>query len=62
MTLLELADLAALVRRKKSVVLALAPCGGCGKPKLEVLKAVLAWREFLVNNLVLDSVTAQSLS
>jgi DNA-binding transcriptional regulator LsrR (DeoR family) len=61
MTLLELADFADLVRRKKHVVLALAPCGTCGKPKLEVLKALLAWRPFYINNLILDSVTARSL-
>lgn len=59
MTLLELSDLAGLVKHKKSVVLALSPCGTCRRPKEEVLKAVLSWRPRIINNLILDSATAK---
>jgi Putative sugar-binding domain len=64
MTPLEVSDLAVYVREHKKVVLALALCGTCGKPKTEALRAILNWKPPIsqtITHLVLDSLTARSL-
>jgi DNA-binding transcriptional regulator LsrR (DeoR family) len=58
-TLIDLDELPGLVRKGKRVLLVLAPCGGagCGKPKTEMLRAILAWRDG-ITDLVVDARTA----
>jgi DNA-binding transcriptional regulator LsrR (DeoR family) len=54
MTLLEPGDLPGFVKRNKTVILLLGPCGYCGKPKGDVLAAILA-KKNLITHLVADS-------
>lgn len=55
MTLLDLPDLPSFISKKKKVLLVLAPCGSCGKPKGQILNAVLKWKERPITHVVLDS-------
>lgn len=58
-TLLDLMELPDFVRRGGRVMLVLAPCGapGCGKPKDEVFRSVLGWRDG-VTDIIVDVRTA----
>jgi DNA-binding transcriptional regulator LsrR (DeoR family) len=58
MTLIDLSDLPPLIRAGKDVVMALGPCGTCGRPKAEILRAVLGWKEHYITHAVVDSRTA----
>jgi hypothetical protein len=55
MTLLDLRNLPAFISKNKKVLLVLAPCGSCGKPKGQILNAVLKWKERHITHAVLDS-------
>lgn len=60
-TLLDLGHLIKLVEEKKGVVVvALAACGRCGRPKTDVLRAILKCR--MLSHLVTDARTVASLS
>jgi DNA-binding transcriptional regulator LsrR (DeoR family) len=59
MTLIELNDLPNLIARDKWALLVLGPCVTCGKPKTEMLRAVLELPRHLITDLVVDSVTAR---
>ncbi len=60
-TLMEIKDLQKFIKRekKKAVLLFLGPCGDCGGPKGDVLKAILAQK--LVTHLVVDSRSARQM-
>lgn len=58
MTLIDLKQLPSLTREGKKVVLALGPCGTCERPKGEVLRSVLNWKEHYLTHVVADSGTA----
>ena len=58
MTLIDLNQLPNLIAQKKKVVLTLGPCGTCGNPKGEILRAVLNWPEPHVTHVIADSRTA----
>lgn len=60
-TLMELNDLPRFIQQKKKVLLLLGPCGNCGGPKDEVLKAILSYRQRLITHLVVDSRSARGL-
>ncbi len=53
-TLMELNDLPEFIKRGKAVLLLLGPCGDCGGPKGDVLRAILA-KPKLITHLVVDS-------
>lgn len=59
-TLLDLEDIPQLVPKGMRVMLVIAPCGGegCGKPKEEILRALLAWRNG-ITDVVVDASAAQ---
>ncbi len=59
-TLLELGDLPQFIKRGKSVLLLVGPCGDCGGPKDEVLRAIFA-KDRLISHLVVDSRSATGL-
>lgn len=61
MTLLELSELPGMVRNRKRVFLLLGPCGSCGGPKTEVLRAVLHHTPQLITHLVADSRSVRDL-
>jgi len=54
-TLMELKDLETYIRNRKKVVLMLGPCGECGRPKDDVLQAILEMRPHLITHLVAES-------
>jgi DNA-binding transcriptional regulator LsrR (DeoR family) len=60
MTLLEPRDLPGFVRRNKTVILLLGPCGSCGRPKGDVLAAILSQKN-LITHLVADSRSVKQL-
>ncbi len=60
MTLVDLNDLPGLISQGKRVMLVLAPCATCARPKTEILKTLLALRRPLLTDLVVDSFTARS--
>jgi DNA-binding transcriptional regulator LsrR (DeoR family) len=60
-TLMELSDLPGFIKQKKRVLLLLGPCGNCGGPKEDVLKAILAHKQRLITHLVVDSRSARGL-
>jgi hypothetical protein len=60
MTLLEPRDLLGFVRRDKTVILLLGPCGSCGRPKGDVLAAILSQKN-LITHLVADSRSVRQL-
>lgn len=60
-TLMDLTELPALIAAGKRVVLAMAPCGTCSRPKHEVLADILSSPEHLVTDLVIDGGTASAL-
>jgi DNA-binding transcriptional regulator LsrR (DeoR family) len=57
MTLITLDQLPMLIEQRKKVMLILGPCVTCGKPKPEILDAVLNWSPPLITHLVVDSRT-----
>ncbi len=59
-TLIEPSALPEFIKRGKSVILLLGPCGTCGRPKGDVLGAILAKRN-LITHLVVDSRSARAL-
>jgi DNA-binding transcriptional regulator LsrR (DeoR family) len=61
MTLITLDQLPRLIQRRKKVMLILGPCVQCGKPKPEILDAVLNWSPPLITHLVVDSRTVHQL-
>ncbi len=61
MTIFELSDLPGLIRNGKHVLLVLGPCGGCNRPKGEILRAVLNAEEPLISHLVVDTRSAREL-
>ena len=58
LTLIDLPDLPPLIRAGNKVVLALGPCGSCGGPKGDVLRAVLSWKGHYITHAVVDTRTA----
>ncbi|MBN1569404.1 MAG: hypothetical protein JXA73_16280 [Acidobacteria bacterium] len=60
-TLMDLRDLPDFIKQKKKVLLLLGPCGDCGGPKEEVLKAILNYERRLITHLVVDSRSARGL-
>ena len=58
-TLIEPSALPEFIKRGKSVILLLGPCGTCGRPKDDVLGAILAKRN-LITHLVVDSRSARA--
>jgi len=58
LTLIDLPDLPPLIRAGNKVVMALGPCGTCGEPKGDVLRAVLSWKGHYITHAVVDSRTA----
>jgi DNA-binding transcriptional regulator LsrR (DeoR family) len=58
LTLIDLPDLPPLIRAGNKVVVALGPCGTCGGPKGDVLRAVLGWKGHYITHVVVDSRTA----
>jgi hypothetical protein len=58
MTPLDLPDLPLLIRAGSKVVVVLGPCGTCGGPKGEVLRALLGWKGHYITHAVVDSRTA----
>jgi len=62
MTLLELSDLQQGIQDGNlEVLLVLGPCGGCGRPKREILGPVLSARPPMITHLVVDSLSARAL-
>jgi DNA-binding transcriptional regulator LsrR (DeoR family) len=61
MTLMDLDDLQGFIRQGKQVLLALGPCNACGRPKTDVLKAILKIEPHLITHLVIDSLSARDL-
>jgi DNA-binding transcriptional regulator LsrR (DeoR family) len=61
MTLIRLDQLSQLIQQRKKVMLILGPCVKCGKPKPEILDAVLNWSPPLITHLVVDSHTVHQL-
>jgi DNA-binding transcriptional regulator LsrR (DeoR family) len=61
MTLITLDQLPKLIQQRKKVMLILGPCVTCGKPKPEILDAVLNWSPPLITHLVVDSRTVHQL-
>jgi DNA-binding transcriptional regulator LsrR (DeoR family) len=61
LTLIELGQLHGFIKGGKRVLLMLAPCGGCNKPKGKLLECVLNQKKPLVTDLVVDSLTASQL-
>lgn len=61
MTLVELSDLPRMIKAGKKVILHLGPCGNCGGPKTEVLKAILESKQQLITHLVCDARAVRSL-
>ena len=64
MTLFEISKLTTLVHANKKVVLSLGLCGNCGKPKTDVLRAILDWKQpelRVLTHIVLDSLTARTI-
>lgn len=60
-TLMGLQDLPEFIKQKKKVLLLLGPCGDCGGPKEDVLKAILNHKQRLITHLVVDSRSARGL-
>jgi DNA-binding transcriptional regulator LsrR (DeoR family) len=60
-TLMDLGELAGFIRRGKRVMLLLGPCGGCGHPKTDVLRAILDCKVRMITDLLVDSRTAKEL-
>ena len=60
-TLMELSDLPRFIKQRKKVILLLGPCGNCGGPKDDVLKAILTHKQSLITHLVVDSRSARGL-
>ncbi len=61
MTLVDLSDLPALIRKGKRVLLMLSPCGVCHRPKGDLLDCVLNLEEPLITDLVVDSRSARQM-
>jgi DNA-binding transcriptional regulator LsrR (DeoR family) len=61
LSIVDLDQLPAFIRRGRQVLLMLAPCGQCRRPKTEILQAILELDEPLITHLVVDSPTARSL-
>jgi DNA-binding transcriptional regulator LsrR (DeoR family) len=61
MTLVELSELPAFIERGGSVMLALGPCGGCRRPKGQILRTILNLKEPLVTHLVVDTRSAREM-
>jgi len=60
MTLMDLSDLPGFITKKdKRVLLLIGPCGSCGGPKMEILKAILSYRPQLITHVIVDSRSAQ---
>jgi DNA-binding transcriptional regulator LsrR (DeoR family) len=55
LTLVELWDLPGFIKRRKRVILSMAPCGSCGRNKAEILGAILANTPPLITHLIADS-------
>lgn len=61
MTLMELGALPGFLQRGKQVVLAIGPCGECGGPKGDVLRAIVDQPARMISHLVADSRSAREL-
>jgi DNA-binding transcriptional regulator LsrR (DeoR family) len=61
LTLVELTQLPEFIRQHKQILLMLAPCGACNRPKGALLKCILEQPQALVTNIVVDSRTASQL-
>jgi len=61
MTLMDLDDLPRFVQRGGHVMLTLGPCGGCGRPKTDILNTLLSMQTHLVTHLVVDSRTLRGI-
>jgi DNA-binding transcriptional regulator LsrR (DeoR family) len=59
LTLMTLQELPAFIKAGKQVLLSLRHCGECGKPKTDLLQAILNYSEPLVTHLVVDSRAAR---
>jgi DNA-binding transcriptional regulator LsrR (DeoR family) len=60
-TLLELDELPGRIGEGLQVLLVAGPCGGCGRPKTEILQAVLNTERPLITHLVVDTRTSRGL-
>ena len=60
-TLMRLTELGDFIARGKKVLLLFGPCGGCGLPKTEALKAILDCEARMVTDLIVDTRTAKEL-
>ena len=58
MTLVELSKLPKLIDAGKYVLLALGPCGACGRDKGSMLKTILDIKPPLITHVVVDSLSA----
>jgi DNA-binding transcriptional regulator LsrR (DeoR family) len=61
MTLVELDKLPGYIGRGTRVILALAPCNLCDRPKTDILRTILNLKDHLITHLVLDSRTGREL-
>jgi DNA-binding transcriptional regulator LsrR (DeoR family) len=59
MSLIELRDLPALVRRGKFVLLVLGPCAMCQRTKSQILASILGSKPRLISHLVVDTRSAR---
>ena len=55
LTLVELSELPAFIKRGKQVILSIAPCGECGKNKGAILGPILRSKPSLITHLIADS-------
>lgn len=58
-TLIDINELPDFISHGKQILLSLRHCGQCGKPKTDVLKAILNCEKTLITHLVVDSRTAR---
>ena len=61
MTLMELSDLPKFIQAGKQVLLTVGPCGGCHRPKDEVIELILNIKPPLITHLVVDSRSARGM-
>ncbi|HZT32168.1 MAG TPA: hypothetical protein VFA33_19935 [Bryobacteraceae bacterium] len=61
LTLMEISELPGFIRQGRQVLLLLGPCGQCGGPKSEVLRAILSHQPPLITHLVADSRSVRGL-
>jgi DNA-binding transcriptional regulator LsrR (DeoR family) len=61
MTVLDLTQVRAMIRRGAYVLLSLGPCSRCGLPKTNILHTILCQNQPLITHLITDSRTARGL-